>query len=796
MFDCGFSDPVAEALAYEPTQSAEGAATKEVLPVIAEDQGAEASEAAKEQPVVVDETAAAPEEREKAAEEDDDDQIIATEEARDDAEAPVLEQVSLEDDEKNKEVEMFLEESIMPNPTKEHILSIVKLPNELDFDDGPTELFMALQRKDWEVARRQAQHAPEQACIWISRKEDDGETLRWRLLPLHAAMIFGAPLTVVKALLDAFALGARARDDQGMLPLHLLFRQGGQQEVVALLLQAFPDSVEIENCKGLTPLAIAKASTSPNRDEYVEALSTPVHTSADVVTAAIEEQRVQYESEIAKVKEHNQSSGAQQGENFDTQIMEMFKKHNDEKMIYENEAQEARVTLEEAIVTLETDLVKTQEDSLVLVEHVASLETQLESRGETERFLATRISNLHAFLKDTSKSKEDIEVRLKQEIGQLLEEKLELQKTVSAFNEEKVESNQELADAQSTIVSLEKALVEAKTANTDVITGLKAQLAKMLDEKMALQKSVSSLNTQMEVLEDASKMKVKPEELSKVLDEKLALQAEKAEVKKSLEAAQKTITTLEVDLKSTQDECSKAIKMQVELEAAQAMATKTTETDLKEHLEKEQALCSRVSTLALQLADHMQETSAQKATLSSQMTVMEVERNELCSENQKLTKKLYDAAGFIEEMTGKQQDLIQRVAEQEHEISAAAVENIHTRSLQKSAVEVKAPVVVVVENEEPVVEAKAPAVVVEAKAPVVEVTPVAAEATLAQNSEAPEDEQKIDEKLSEEKMTVAAAAPKELPVHVEEEKKEDDDAMVDPACVSVHTKIARLEQQS
>ena len=73
-----------------------------------------------------------------------------------------------------------------------------------------------VQAKDWDgVAARAASH-PDEASTWVSRREVDGTgRLRWRLLPLHAAVIFGAPDAALVALLTAYAAGAACPDDQG-----------------------------------------------------------------------------------------------------------------------------------------------------------------------------------------------------------------------------------------------------------------------------------------------------------------------------------------------------------------------------------------------------------------------------------------------------------------------------------------------------------------------------------------------------------------------------------------------------
>jgi hypothetical protein len=89
----------------------------------------------------------------------------------------------------------------------------------------------------------------------------------WRLLPLHASLIFGAPYEVVEALVAANPAAAAAKDDQGMIPLHLSLRNHPVDwRVVEELLAANPGGVGTKDRKGRTPLqgagTSAKAGTA------------------------------------------------------------------------------------------------------------------------------------------------------------------------------------------------------------------------------------------------------------------------------------------------------------------------------------------------------------------------------------------------------------------------------------------------------------------------------------------------------------------------------------------------------
>ncbi|KAL7554258.1 hypothetical protein ACHAWF_017685, partial [Thalassiosira exigua] len=65
---------------------------------------------------------------------------------------------------------------------------------------------------------------------------DCNGVLRWRMLPLHAALAFSAPFDVVLRLYHLYPGAVHNRDDQGMLALHHCFKYGAEDRVLELLL--------------------------------------------------------------------------------------------------------------------------------------------------------------------------------------------------------------------------------------------------------------------------------------------------------------------------------------------------------------------------------------------------------------------------------------------------------------------------------------------------------------------------------------------------------------------------------
>jgi hypothetical protein len=145
---------------------------------------------------------------------------------------------------------------------------------ECDYDQNPTVLYQAIEAKQWDYAVSLITNKinnvddddnydndnddndndeEEPSATWVVRKEVNGK-LRWRLLPLHAAVIFGSPLKLVELLLLDYPHAAQCKDDRGMLPLHLAFRNEACWDIIEELLTVYPLAVFMTDRKGRTPL--------------------------------------------------------------------------------------------------------------------------------------------------------------------------------------------------------------------------------------------------------------------------------------------------------------------------------------------------------------------------------------------------------------------------------------------------------------------------------------------------------------------------------------------------------------
>eukprot|EP00980_Cylindrotheca_fusiformis_P029212 scaffold22753_cov160-Cylindrotheca_fusiformis.AAC.4 len=106
-------------------------------------------------------------------------------------------------------------------------------------------------------ARKDPISPKKQASMWVTRFDLDGR-VQWSHIPLHAAMIYGAPFQVVKKLLDLYPEGIRCTDDLGMLPIHLAIKHASNANVLRMLLESFPESIFAKDNMGRGPFQVKK----------------------------------------------------------------------------------------------------------------------------------------------------------------------------------------------------------------------------------------------------------------------------------------------------------------------------------------------------------------------------------------------------------------------------------------------------------------------------------------------------------------------------------------------------------
>jgi len=305
---------------------------------------------------------------------------------------------------------------------------------ECNYDDpeSVTALYKAIEAKNWTEIISLAMKYPEQVSTWIIRREKGGN-LRWRVLPLHAAIIFQSPDRVIESILASYPKAVKCKDDHGMIPLHLALRNGASEGIINLLLEAYPQSIYIKDRKGRVPIDLASACSSPNKEAFVQALERGQSYFAMAATftnqsAVVFKQKTKFEEIISKLeKKHKLEVELMKDEldelkktrenmiislendiknkNTDIYLKKEFLEGKISSILEEAEARnknviDNKVMYEDKISTLENDLKSSQSMTAVFNGHINALETQLKSRNDMEEILVKKIKAMEEKLKD------------------------------------------------------------------------------------------------------------------------------------------------------------------------------------------------------------------------------------------------------------------------------------------------------------------------------------------------------------------------------------------------------------
>jgi hypothetical protein len=144
-----------------------------------------------------------------------------------------------------------------------------------DYDTSVTRLYQLIEASDWDGAAERCRTHPDEVRTWVIRRHKDPKKIRWKLLPLHTAIIFQSPECVVFALLQEYPEAIQATDDQGMTPLHLAFRHYQHDEaLLKLLLEAYPHGIINKDYRGRTPLDLAMKRNGKFSAKFLHTYST------------------------------------------------------------------------------------------------------------------------------------------------------------------------------------------------------------------------------------------------------------------------------------------------------------------------------------------------------------------------------------------------------------------------------------------------------------------------------------------------------------------------------------------
>ena len=159
-----------------------------------------------------------------------------------------------------------------------------------DYSTNVTRLFAYLHQRKWTRAVEHivTEEGRREASIWVVRYQEEEKEektkeektkeemkLLWKLLPIHAAIVYNAPPEVVQIIIRKYPDGCRKVDDRGCTPLHLAIGKGtASAQVIAMLVRVCPESVDMADRRGRTPLGMAEQMSpeSSRRADYLDIL--------------------------------------------------------------------------------------------------------------------------------------------------------------------------------------------------------------------------------------------------------------------------------------------------------------------------------------------------------------------------------------------------------------------------------------------------------------------------------------------------------------------------------------------
>lgn len=223
--------------------------------------------------------------------------------------------------------------------------------SECDYDKNPTDLFQALEAREFEYAFEMYEQLNDQFTrdckTWVIAKGlQKGQQLRFRALPLHAAIVFDAPDELIIKILRAYPKATRGRDVKGRLPIHLAFEHQTSDHVIALIIDAFPKGFFALDKKEMTPLDHINGNTTRSyMAKYIP----------QIIASKVEDEREKWNVETNMLLEH-QKATLQNDEEFMADVIQ----HVQEEVEAHNMS---KIELLEANYRKEIELLKKKHDS-------------------------------------------------------------------------------------------------------------------------------------------------------------------------------------------------------------------------------------------------------------------------------------------------------------------------------------------------------------------------------------------------------------------------------------------------
>jgi len=181
----------------------------------------------------------------------------------------------------------------------------ISVPSVVNYDTNPTKLYSLIESKQITEAIEHCKSHPEESSTFVVKK--DGTSIRWKLLPLHAALMMRSSDSLIKTLVISFPEGVKEKDDRGMLPLHLAFCFSASESVINVLLDVYAEAMEVKDSKGKVPIDHIEKTNSSNGDDKragnkFRHVTSSIIRKAKITNLELEEKLAAAHAAIEKLK--------------------------------------------------------------------------------------------------------------------------------------------------------------------------------------------------------------------------------------------------------------------------------------------------------------------------------------------------------------------------------------------------------------------------------------------------------------------------------------------------------------
>ncbi|KAL7576065.1 hypothetical protein ACA910_000849 [Epithemia clementina (nom. ined.)] len=300
---------------------------------------------------------------------------------------------------------------------------------EVYYNDGATDLFLALEDTDWRRALHIIQQKPIQSKIWVISTGTVETTFGWSLwrrLPLHEACRRQAPAWLISALLSVHPSAAEQTTQFGELPLHLAVECGAPPEVVNLLVVTHWHGIMATDQSGRTPLEILQDSEMLAMEDHqvvFESLTRSQETYQTILEEHQEEIKgikVRHAAGLVAIRQQHDEDLQQEQEQQEKLLAEVerLKTFVDDAKISNKKDLDQIQQLTQAVSIEKTNLAQLQEQLNVEIAagvqkatRVAKLEQEVASKNKEIAALKSQVQDLQGDLQRIAGWQQDVLAR-------------------------------------------------------------------------------------------------------------------------------------------------------------------------------------------------------------------------------------------------------------------------------------------------------------------------------------------------------------------------------------------------